>query len=66
MEPAHVRVLSVSSTVQCTVNRFFISNAPIGHICYAYPEEMQKQRGQYGAKVFLSRTVGAGQGEARD
>jgi hypothetical protein len=38
-----------------TVNRFFISNAPVGHICYAYPEEMQKQRGQYGAKVFFYR-----------
>jgi hypothetical protein len=38
-----------------TVNRYFISNAPVGHICYAYPEAMQKKRGEYGAKVFFYR-----------
>ncbi len=37
------------------VNRWFISNAPIGHICYAYPPEMQKARGNYGAKVYFYR-----------
>jgi len=35
--------------------RFFISNAPIGHYCYAYPSEMQQQRKQYGAKIFFYR-----------
>ena len=37
------------------VNRYFISNAPIGHICYPYPEAMQQKRGEYGAKVFFYR-----------
>ena len=37
------------------VNRWYISNAPIGHYCYAYPEAVQKQRKQYGAKVFYYR-----------
>ena len=37
------------------INRWYISNAPIGHYCYAYPEAMQRQRGQYGAKVFFYR-----------
>jgi len=35
--------------------RFFISNAPVGHYCYAYPPEMQQQRKQYGAKIFFYR-----------
>ena len=35
--------------------RYFISNAPIGHFCYAYPPEMQQQRKQFGAKVFFYR-----------
>jgi hypothetical protein len=34
---------------------WFVSNAPIGHICYAYPKAMQQQRKQYGAKVFFYR-----------
>lgn len=37
------------------VNRYFISNAPIGHVCYPYPADMQKKRGEYGAKVFFYR-----------
>lgn len=37
------------------VNRWYISNSPIGHFCYAYPEAIQKQRKQYGAKVFFYR-----------
>jgi large subunit ribosomal protein L46 len=37
------------------VNRWYISNAPIGHICYAYPPSIQQQRKQYGAKVFYYR-----------
>mmetsp|Transcript_7409 Transcript_7409/g.12462 ORF Transcript_7409/g.12462 Transcript_7409/m.12462 type:complete len:282 (+) Transcript_7409:98-943(+) len=37
------------------VRRWFVSNAPIGHVCYAYPKEMQQQRKQYGAKVFFYR-----------
>lgn len=37
------------------VRRWFVGNAPIGYVCYAYPPEMQKQRQQYGAKVFFSR-----------
>ena len=35
--------------------RWFVSNAPIGHYCYAYPKEMQEQRKQYGAQVFFYR-----------
>ena len=35
--------------------RYFISNAPVGHYCYAYPPEMQQARKQFGAKVFLYR-----------
>lgn len=35
--------------------RWFISNAPIGHYCYAYPKEMQEQRKQYGAQVYFYR-----------
>lgn len=37
------------------VRRYFISNAPIGHYCYEYPEELQRQRQQFGAKVFFYR-----------
>ncbi len=37
------------------VGRYYISNAPMGHLCYAYPPEIQAQRKQYGAKVFLYR-----------
>ena len=35
--------------------RWFISNAPIGHYCYEYPESVQKARKQFGAKVFFYR-----------
>jgi hypothetical protein len=35
--------------------RWFVSNAPIGHYCYAYPKAIQEQRKQYGAKVFFYR-----------
>lgn len=38
-----------------TVSRWFISNAPMGHYCYKYPEEMQAQRNEFGAKVFYYR-----------
>jgi len=37
------------------VNRWFVSNAPAGHICYAYPPDVQKARNQYGAKVYYYR-----------
>lgn len=37
------------------IRRWFVSNAPMGHYCYAYPEEVQKKRQQYGAKVFFYR-----------
>lgn len=37
------------------MRRWFPSNSPIGYFCYAYPKEMQKQRQQYGAKVFFYR-----------
>ena len=36
--------------------RYFISNAPVGHLCYAYPPDMQQQRKQYGAKVYFYRS----------
>jgi len=39
-----------------SIRRYFISNSPVGHLCYAYPEEIQKQRNQFGAKVFFYRT----------
>jgi len=35
--------------------RWFISNAPIGHLCYAYSPALQAQRKQYGAKVYFYR-----------
>ena len=34
---------------------WFVSNAPIGHISYDYPQEVQQKRNQFGAKVFFSR-----------
>ena len=37
------------------INRWFISNSPAGYNCYAYPEALQKQRKQYGAKIFYYR-----------
>lgn len=37
------------------VRRWFVSNAPIGYVSYAYPKEMQQQRKQYGAKVYFYR-----------
>jgi hypothetical protein len=37
------------------LRRWFVSNSPAGHYCYAYPKEMQQQRKQYGAKVFFYR-----------
>ncbi|CAE7371278.1 MRPL46, partial [Symbiodinium microadriaticum] len=37
------------------IRRWFVSNSPIGHFCYAYPPAMQEQRKQYGAKVFFYR-----------
>jgi large subunit ribosomal protein L46 len=39
-----------------SVERYFLSNAPIGYYCYAYPPALQQQRKQYGAKVFFYRT----------
>ncbi len=27
----------------------------MGHYCYAYPDDIQKQRKQYGAKIFYYR-----------
>ena len=36
--------------------RFFISNAPVGHYLYPYPPEMKASRKQYGAKVFFYRS----------
>ena len=38
------------------VERWFVGNAPVGHYVYAYPKEMQKARGEYGAKVFYYRS----------
>lgn len=37
------------------LDRYFMSNAPIGHYSYAYPKEMQKTRKQFGARVFFYR-----------
>ena len=37
------------------INRYFISNAPLGHFCYEYPKEIQEKRKQFGAKVFYYR-----------
>lgn len=32
-----------------------MSNAPIGHYCYEYPDAVKKQRNNFGAKVFFYR-----------
>lgn len=37
------------------IERWFISNAPIGHYCYEYSAEEQAQRKEFGAKVFFYR-----------
>lgn len=37
------------------VDRWYVSNVPMGHLVYAYPPAMQEQRKQYGAKVFFYR-----------
>lgn len=37
------------------MKRWFMSNAPMGHYCYAYPTDMQHARKQYGAKVYFYR-----------
>lgn len=37
------------------VNRWFISNAPIGHYCYEYPQAIKEKRKEYGTKVFFYR-----------
>jgi hypothetical protein len=36
-------------------NRYFISNAPVGHFQYAYTDALQAQRKNFGAKVFFYR-----------
>ena len=36
-------------------DRYFISNAPVGHYMYPYPADMKTNRKQYGAKVFYYR-----------
>lgn len=38
------------------INTFTISNAPSGHYLYQYPDAVQKQRGNFGAKTFFYRT----------
>ena len=35
--------------------RWFVSNAPIGYISYAYPAAVQDARKEYGAKVYFYR-----------
>merc|ERR1711871_948718 len=37
------------------VRRWFVGNAPCGHVTYAYPPELQQKRQEYGAKVFFYR-----------
>jgi len=37
------------------VNRWFISNAPIGHYCYEYPKAIKEKRKEYGTKIFFYR-----------
>ena len=37
------------------LDRYYISNVPMGHLIYEYPKELQEQRKQYGAKVFYYR-----------
>jgi hypothetical protein len=38
------------------VDRWFMSNGPVGYYCYEYPPEVQQQRKQFGAKVYYIRT----------
>ena len=38
------------------INRWFISNSPIGYHLYPYPPAIQEQRKQFGAKVFFYRS----------
>jgi hypothetical protein len=38
------------------INRWFISNSPIGYHLYPYPPAMQEHRKQFGAKVFFYRS----------
>jgi large subunit ribosomal protein L46 len=35
--------------------RWFMSNAPVGHYCYEYPQAIQEKRNNFGAKVFYYR-----------
>jgi large subunit ribosomal protein L46 len=35
--------------------RWFMSNAPVGHYCYEYPQTIQEKRNNFGAKVFYYR-----------
>jgi large subunit ribosomal protein L46 len=35
--------------------RWFISNAPIGHFCYEYPDAVKAARNEFGAKIFFYR-----------
>lgn len=37
------------------VDRWYVSNVPMGHLVYAYPEAVQLQRKQYGAQIFFYR-----------
>jgi hypothetical protein len=37
------------------VDRWFISNAPMGHYTYEYPAQIQEQRKEFGAKVYFFR-----------
>jgi large subunit ribosomal protein L46 len=37
------------------INRWFVSNAPVGHYQYEYPVDLQQQRQSFGAKVFFYR-----------
>mmetsp|Transcript_3039 Transcript_3039/g.3208 ORF Transcript_3039/g.3208 Transcript_3039/m.3208 type:complete len:266 (-) Transcript_3039:47-844(-) len=37
------------------VRRYFLSNSPMGYMCYKYPDSIQRQRNQFGAKVFYYR-----------
>ena len=37
------------------LERFFHSNAPVGHYRYAYPVDMQTQRKNFGAMIFYHR-----------
>ena len=37
------------------VSRWFISNSPIGHYCYEYPDALKSQRKQFGCKVYFYR-----------